>query len=231
MDKCGQCGREIPDEYCKVPRIPCPHCGGMSRNFFRSTTATVKMSSSLSWSMTRPGPYGKATIDDQGKVDLDIAGQPPRNEDDALDITKRLVSKLNADGAAWGEVASGDADIDACAIGEEEGTNLNMQVVRASTDQEMWRALAYRGTVQKESSTADVAVELHRAIEKKANKYPASQRSRLTLVLDAGRTPSHTLNQVHEIFAREYGDRCKYYGFAGVWVVGSSEAQVTRLDR
>lgn len=181
--------------------------------------------------MTRPGPYGDATLNDDGNVRFDLTGNPPRNEDDALDVARRLVVYLNAQGASWGEVFEGAADVDAACLDRENAGNiLNMQVVRAISDQELWKSLATQGHASRETDVSGIAEELIGVVSKKAARYPAEQRQQLHLIIDAGRTPSHTLQHVHKAFVENYGAECNEIGFAGVWVVGSSDVHVGRLD-
>jgi hypothetical protein len=232
MDRCGDCEREVPNEVCQVPRLECPYCGSKRRIFSRTFHANAIGSASMSSSMTRPGPYGDATLDDDGRIRFNLTGDPPRNEDDALVIAQRLVARLNSKGAQWGEVSEGEADVDAVSLDpESSGNTLNMQVVRANSDQGLWKSLAQQGHASKETDVSGLAQELIKVVRKKAARYPVEQRQQLHLIIDAGRTPSHTFQHVHDAFFKNYGSECNEFSFAGVWVVGSSEVHVARLDR
>lgn len=43
MTRCGECGRELGDEYDQPMRKPCPECGSSRRTFEDSATVTVKI--------------------------------------------------------------------------------------------------------------------------------------------------------------------------------------------
>lgn len=165
-------------------------------------------------------------------IDLSLNGTPPQNEEDALDIAARLVRSLNREGDSWSEVEQGTADIDALAkdAGPPART-LEMQVVRASTNKDIWKTMAQTGSAQKRMAVAECAHDLLQSITKKANKYPLAQRKRLTLILDAGRTPSHTFTTVHQHFRNQSGTLCADFSFSSVWVVGHTDALVARLDQ
>lgn len=232
MNQCASCGREVSEEFYTVPRRPCPYCGATGRSFSRSVHETLSVSDSISWSQTRPAPNGNATLNDSGEIGLKLSGRPPRNEEDSIAVSARLVRSLNCNGENWSEPVPSAADIDSIST---DNTNpdkrLFMQVVRANTDEAFWQSLGRSGTAEKKHDVEAAANDLITAVRKKAQKYPAIQRKKLTLVLDASHTPNHTFRQVHDVFSQVHRGECRKFGFSSVWVVGASDALVTRLDK
>jgi hypothetical protein len=155
----------------------------------------------VSWIQRRGGPGAKASLHDTGRVEFELAGRSPQNEEDALEACARLVRWLNVHGADWGDpVPSIERvdDVDAWSTDRTDpAKKLQMQVVRASTVTERWATLARRGAVDVATDVEALAGELMAAITTKT-KYPAEQRASLTLVLDATRAVSHTFAQVFD---------------------------------
>lgn len=231
MNLCAGCDKEVSEEFCGDPRLPCPFCGASGRSFSCGVHESVAATDSYSASQTRPAPNGSATLDDTNRIQLNLTGRPPRNEEGSLDVSARLVRSLNVGGATWRAPVIGTEDVDAISTDSTILTkNLHMQVVRATTDEALWRTLGREGVAEKNQDATAVAQELISAVRKKAEKYPAAQRSNLTLVLDATRTPNHTFQQVHDVFARTHRAECSSFGFSSVWVVGAVDELVTRLD-
>lgn len=231
MNHCASCGKEVPEEVCSISRLPCPFCGATGRSFSCTLHETVTVTDSISWSQTRPAPNGSATLHDSGRVDLKLTGQPPRNEEDSLAVSDRLVRYLNIGGEHWSNPVPGVADVDAISTDRTNpAMRLSIQVVRASTDRNFWQTLGRDGAAEKIQDVAAASNELISTIRKKAGRYPAAQRSSLTLVLDAGRTPNHTFKEVHDLFAQTHRDECCSFGFSSVWIVGAMDELVNRLD-
>jgi hypothetical protein len=63
------------------------------------------------------------------------------------------------------------------------------------------------------------------------NVQRPKQKLKMSLVLDAARTPSHTFQQVLDAFRAQYREECEDAGFAQVWAVGPQDSLVERLDR
>ena len=55
-------------------------------------------------------------------------------------------------------------------------------------------------------------------------------KRKLSLVLDAARTPSHTFQQVLDAFRALHREESQKAGFAQVWAVGPQDSLVERLD-
>jgi len=163
-------------------------------------------------------------------IRLDLTGLPHRNEEGALDVAARLVRRLNSEGAHWSEPAEGLSDVDALSTDVHDSSKcLKIQVVRA-TNESVWRTLANEKAATKSYDVPDVALELIVAIRKKAKRYPSDQLKSLNLIIDAQRAPSQTFSEVHESFADSHGVECRKFGFASIWVVGSIDTLIKRLD-
>ena len=72
-----------------------------------------------------------------------MRGRSPTNEEDSLAVCARLVRRLNVEGADWSDPMEGVQDVDGYSTHlKREGKKLQMQVVRAgSNDEMMWRQL------------------------------------------------------------------------------------------
>ncbi len=232
MVRCGDCGNELPPEFGEIKGQPCPECGSTLRGFHMNLEPGHYLTVGQSPSMihTRPGTQSTAAADDQKKITLTASGPAPRNEEDALNMCARLVRFLNSSGLDWSVPVEGEQDIDGCST-NAAGERLNMQVVRASNNANLWRGLSESGCVTMSYTAQTVADELLEAILNKSSKYPPAQKKEMTLVLDAARTPSHTFNQVHNEFQTRHLEKCQKAGFLQVWAVGPQDCLVKRLDR
>ena len=121
-------------------------------------------------------------------------------------------------------------DIDGYAT-NADGDKLEMQVVRASNNGKMWQEINDAGSATVAYDVTAAAGELIGAVRKKVAKYSDTQRKAITLVLDAGRTPNITFQNVLNHFQRDHLEECQKAGFAQVWVVGPHDSLVERLDR
>ena len=233
MDRCGQCGKEFPPDYCEVPRKPCPECGSTVRSFNRECQDGGCVSDSVSWKQMRPGVQSTAQLSDHGDITLTATGPSPKNEEDTLEICARLVRALNAAGGVWAPPKpprkGEEQGIDAYST-NAAGEPLQMQVTRSSNNEKMWQEVNNAGSTTVAYDATSAARELIGAVRKKATKYSAAQKRKMTLVLDAGRTPSHTFQNVFSAFRLEHLQECQKAGFAQVWAVGGNDSLVVMLD-
>lgn len=230
MGRCEDCGEELPPEFCDTPRKSCPHCKPMARVHERKVQDGLGTSDDAHWNQDRPGVQSMAQLTDQGNITQTVTGPSPQNEEDALEICARLVRVLNSLGDTWSAPVEGEQDIDTYSI-NASGKSIKMQVVRASNDGRMWREINETGSATVAYDTTAAASVLIDSICKKAAKYPAVQKKEMTLVLDTARTPSHTFQQVFDVFRAQYLKECQQAGFEQVWVVGPNDDLVQRLDQ
>lgn len=232
MVRCGQCGIELPPEFGDMPREPCPACQSTARAFHMAAERGdyLVVGGCASLIHTRPGLQSTAQADDQGKITLTATGPGPRNEDGALEICARLVRILNKTGEDWSVPVEGHQDIDGYST-NPSGDELLMQVVRASNNNKLWQDVNKAGSVTIDYDPNTAAREMIEAIRKKSEKYPAEQKRKMSLVLDAARTPSHTFQQVLDAFRALHSEESQKAGFAQIWAVGPQDSLVERLDR
>jgi hypothetical protein len=232
MIQCGQCGVELAPEFGDMPRRPCPACQSTARAFLLKAESgdVLVVGGRASLVHTSPGLQSTAQADDQGKITLTATGPAPRNEEDGLQICGRLVRTLNKKGNDWSAPVEGKQDIDGYST-DPFGDELLMQVVRASNNTKLWQELNTVGSATIDYDPGSAAREMMDAIRKKSKKYPAEQKRRMVLVLDAARTPSHTFQQVLDVFRTKHREECQNAGFGQVWAVGPQDSLVERLDQ
>ena len=242
---CATCGESVPVEPANTPRVPCPVCGSIARQFGVKLESSLKVSGSFKGVVTRDDkPVGyvetgtekikrHTTYTADGKIVLNLHGLAPRNEEDVPDVCEILVSGMNRDG------------IEAFLIGppiekrptdqdykiEVEGSELGVQVVRAITTQEFWEELhTHHAVAELVLTVSDCTNSLLKAIKHKQGKYPLAQRSSLILVLDAFRVPALAVGNVTDQFKKEHAASIRALGFHSVYVVGPEPLFVSKLD-
>lgn len=229
MDQCANCHAEVAPHTDTFPRGPCPRCGATPGNIRRECADGPHTSDAISWEQSRPGTQSTAKLYGEGQITLTAFGPSPKNEEDGLEMCARLVRKLNREGAHWSDPVEGEQDIDGWSH-DSTGKKLKMQVVRASNNERMWSQIGRDGMAVINTDLASVANEIMASIRKKGAKYGEAEKRVLTLILDAGRTPSHTFQNVLDVFGKTFGEECKATGFAAIWSVGSRDDLVVRLD-
>ena len=231
MVHCKICGKELPPEFSETRDQPCSACGSTLRGFTLKAEPGqyLTIGQSVSLIHTRPGLQSTADADDQGRITLTAAGPAPQNEEGALEICERLVRVLNSVGGTWSPPAEWKQDIDGRST-NAAGKELLMQVVRASNNGRLWEAVNREGSATVNYESVAVALEMIEAIRKKSRKYPAAQKRKMTLSLDAARTPSHTFQRVLDVFRTQHLEECQQAGFSQVWAVGPRDELVVRLD-
>jgi len=237
---CRDCGQPLSLEPVDTPRQPCPNCGSTSRTFSKQIESTVGFSSYLMGQALRgdqpvgfveserPDLTRHATLTPDGGILLNLRGLSPRNEQDSDMVCEALVSALNASGLRVKLIDRGEQDEDF--ILAINGARIGVQVVRALTDPDFWKALARSGEVNDLYLTIPEAVSaLRSAIEHKTT-IPKQQRLGLILLLDAYRLPALALGPVIDQFKREQTSWTRSLGFYAVYLVGPTATFVSRLD-
>jgi hypothetical protein len=88
------------------------------------------------------GRAASADLDEDGLLSFSVSGSSPQGEELTLIVCKLLVQKLNLDGHTWNEPVSGDGVVDCQATDENDPSQfLKCQVVRAVSDQKLWKQL------------------------------------------------------------------------------------------
>lgn len=171
-----------------------------------------------------------ADLTDDGAMILRISGPPSYGEDGVVRASQALVSHLNAQGGAWGEVENVSKDrlkqhIDTEAKGEGRAV-LRMQVVRADITESLWLELSSSGKVDVRLEVAEVADRVLGAIDRKRLRANPN----VVLVLDAGLVASHALDRVVTLVRAKMASLPELAGFQSVWLVGPTDRMVRRLD-
>lgn len=179
------------------------------------------------------GRAASADCDDDGSLSFSVSGSSPQGEEQTLEVCKLLVQKLNLDGSAWGEPVSGDGVVDCEATDiNDPSQRLQVQVVRAITDQRLWKQLNTQGAAQESSvDPSSLGSHIENTIKKKAEAIPQSVRKGLTLVLDATLLPGIAFDDVIEEFHTQHSAWASSLGFEGIWLVGPVIELVQRLDQ
>ncbi len=238
--KCGGCGMPAMEG-----RTPCPSCGSTSRTFAVTLTESLKLGDHLSFLQERKGRaigFGEsprdgrstaATLEPETQLKFSLSGSSPQGEEDTLAACRVLAERLRQDDAAWSEPEPATGQID-CVIQHrgDQHRILNVQVVRAVIDANLWRTLSVGGAVSRDVSTTEAASSIKAAVELKASdrKIPTRDRHDITLALDATRLPGLAFDAVVDQFQVDHGSWVKGLGFSAVWLVGPTPRLVWRLD-
>ena len=182
----------------------------------------------------RNGRIASADQNDDGSFSYSIKGTSPKGEEDTLPACEILVQRLNEAGGNWGKPRQGEG-IEDCVVKDKTDpkNELQIQVVRAITDENIWRQLSQKGNLEQSSIPKDVLLDqLKSSIEKKANnqKIPYSIRPNLLLALDATRLPVLSFEDVVQEYIDRHGSWTYSLGFQSVWLVGPVLSLTWRLD-
>jgi hypothetical protein len=180
----------------------------------------------------RDGRAAHGTITADGSVDHGFTGPSPTNETGTLDACQRLVRHLNAEGRQWTlptALTEGLPHVD-CRVESTADVCLDIQVVRAMTDETHWHEVSLKGGRQVVGeATEEGAHALKRSVECKQNKIPLVERAGLVLVLDANDTPALAFGPVVAKFHAVHGAWARSVGFQAIWLVGPMIGMVHRL--
>lgn len=182
----------------------------------------------------RQGTTASANLEEDGNVSYSLKGKSPQGEQDTLAVGQKLIDVLNKAGDKWSNPELGEGVVD-CASYDLEDPNkkIEIQVIRASTNQQLWKSLSATGEIDRLRITIDELVsDLRTSIDKKASEriIPSNIRSSITLALDATRLAGHTLDRVVNQFRNDYSEYSKSLGFDSIWIVGPTESLTSRLD-
>ncbi len=242
--KCHGCGATL-DEGRYGSGVPCPKCGSVERDIAVSVNEKVVVGDHGAMQQKRDGETigfaessrqglgSHAFTDDAGELRYGLSGRPPQGEQDTLPVCAILIRHLNDQGADWEPPVGGERDVDCLAeSASNHNDRLQVQVVRAASDQTLWRDLGSTGEIEVAGASPEgLARELKAAIEHKAeHQIPPAQRVELTLALDANRLPAHALSPTVQAFREAYGVWAAGLGFQSVWLVGPAASLTSRLD-
>jgi hypothetical protein len=181
----------------------------------------------------RNGRIASADQNEDGSFSYSIEGKSPQGEEDTLSACEKLVQTLNEAGGNWAQPKEGKGDEDCIVIDKSDQRNvLRIQVVRAITDENLWRQLSEEGRLDLSDTKDVLLIQLKSSIEKKADdrKIPASNRSNLLLALDATRLPVLGFEDVIQEYIKQHGSWTCSQGFQSVWLVGPLPSLTWRID-
>ena len=166
-------------------------------------------------------------------VTYQMTGKSPQGEDDTMATAQRFVDWLNKQGANWGAPEEYHGPfIDA--VSKEQidnsGAVLYIQVVRAIVNDKVWSKFSKDGIFSGRAPISAIAKDLSGAIKKKTDRIPSDKKQKITLLIDANRSPGHAFPVVIKEFKEEYGAIIERFGFKSVYVAAYSADLVYRLD-
>jgi hypothetical protein len=244
MAICAGCDAELPEAPPLAERPPCPFCGSKGRKFFDHVTESARAGDHIAGQTQRDGrTIGYSESSRQGttssadiegeRVVYQMLGESPQGELDTMETVRRFLQWLNRDRVHWGEPSESSAlhtDAMAEGIGDNVGSTLFVQVVRAITDSGVWHQLSTRGEYTASLSFDEAAEFLWLAVQQKAGKIKGLARGGLVLLLDANRCPGQAFPAVVEKYRRLYATKTRELGFGGVYVVGPLADSIAALD-
>jgi hypothetical protein len=172
-----------------------------------------------------------------GSSTLFIQGTPRQGEEGIRAICGLFIEKLNQLGQNWSNItvtanvgSKSETGIDCKAFNDENET-LEIQVVRALSNPEIYRQLALtRKASQSYNQAFDNAKIIMSTINKKCGRISQRDRISITLVLDSTETPTLVFKDTIRFFRKKYGAEAKKLGFRNIWIVGPTVDLVEKLD-
>ena len=156
-----------------------------------------------------------------GRVLLHVSGHSPQGEEDSLNASRVLIEAMNRRGASWSEPTKGVDPADCVSHDlRQPSSDLEIQVVRAIEDPDLWKSLNKTGEVQRAKLPIDLVSMVRDTLYKKLRHYGPAERDRLVLALDANRLPDLTLDNAVNHIRRELRDWLANLGFREIWLVG-----------
>lgn len=182
----------------------------------------------------RDGTTTSSYTSEHGDIDFKVEGNSPQGEQDTLHVGQILIKVLNNSGDNWSKPEIGDGVADCVAYDlNNNKKKIEIQIIRASTDQELWKRLATKGQINNERVPInEIISDIMITIKTKGNEQtiPSNIRQSITLALDANRLSAYTLDDIINKFHKTYGKEVKSFGFNSIWIVGPIEALTHRLD-
>jgi DNA-directed RNA polymerase subunit RPC12/RpoP len=246
---CSNCGARLDElaDLSKPENPPCPKCGSKQQDINITVADGINVSDHMTAvgkkddktvgfrESERNGRIASADQNENGSLSYSLTGSSPQGEEDTLSTCKNLVQALNEAGWNWAQPQKGEGVEDCTTLDKSDQRNkLRIQVVRAITDENLWRRLSLEGGIEESSISKDeLLAQLKSSIERKSDdrKIPASIRSNLLLALDATRLPVLSFEGVIEEYVARFGSWTRSLGFQGVWLVGPISSLTWRLDR
>ena len=177
-------------------------------------------------STTRVGP--------DGSMSHQFAGRPARNEEDVLQACESLMEALKLQGVVlmskFRIPAGPEQGIDATATAVDDGEVLNVQVVGVR-QQDLLAQLGGTGAAASKATPDELADDVCGKVKAKRDSCPPHDRSGLILLVDATRSPGHTLpDVVARLTSSPRVETLNSTGYRAVWLAGPTTSLTHRLD-
>lgn len=164
-----------------------------------------------------------------GSVKDTLQGKTHKGEENTENVARRLIARLNQDGAQYGEPKKPVTEQGVDWVADDGREKLSIQVTRIG-DKKFFEKFSQLREQAQLGGTDEAADRLLAAIILKAKQIPPAQRAELTLALDTIVLPSHTLEPVIDTFRSRHGAQARQLGFKAIWLVGGSSRLTNRLD-
>lgn len=173
----------------------------------------------------------RRTVD--GVLSHEYEGRPARNEEDVPQACESLMEALKLEGvvlvAKFKTPGGRESGIDATAT-TTTGDVINVQVVGVRQEQ-LLATLGRTGTTSSSASTSELADDVCKSVEAKRDAYPPAVRRDNVLLVDAIRSPGHTMPEVLDVLrVSPRIDVLRSTGYQAVWLAGSTTGLTSRLD-
>ncbi len=178
------------------------------------------------------GSSSEAAATPEGSVVSQQRGTPAQGEGRTFEACRMLAAVWRDRGQPWLHVSQAGPHDDCDCIGfHGENPPVRIQLVRADSSPDAYRALARDGEFATMSPTAEPRADVLRAaIKKKADRIPVVQRQNLILALDATTASVYALGPVVRSFRDQFESWAAGLNFAAIWLVGPNNTMTYRLD-
>lgn len=215
--ECSACGAEIP-----AAGDACPRCGHRDAVAHPSGVAARTELGELGVAAEQYDAEGRRMTQAlEGPLDRGMANEPR--------VAEILVAHLRE--AEGGDVSWEEGDNqrgEDFAVRLPDDRRQSVQVTMAVPNEQPWRDLGRSGSAKFSMDFDELVHEVRAAIEAKC-KLGREERREMWLALDAYLTPSAARREIADAYLRAYGSPCEEFGFAAVWLIGSTPGACIKL--
>jgi hypothetical protein len=241
--RCATCGAVLRPTVSGKERLQCPLCSPLPGALAICRDEKIGFSGHVMGEAVRDGqPVGfteserrdltrYAALQEDGTILLNLAGIPPRGEQDSENVARVLLDRFCSVCEDWvlrGR-GTGDDDILVKRISPSPCIDLSVQVVQALISKSFWEELFCQKQISRRLSIPEISTALRAAIQHKS-LIPPGHRSKMILALNASRVPAFAVGDVAKRFCQVEGLWAASLGFYSIFVVGPTKTWVHRLD-
>jgi len=227
---CHYCGARRPDDLAA-----CPHCGAGARDStddpFETHTPTILVGKNRSDCGVRslvvaaPGATSQTTLSDSGAVAIELSGSKGLGKYGEQRVKHVLYERLSREPEFKRQSGARDE------LGEDDLIWLSdrkyvLQVVSALSEHQVDFRLASTGTATVQTSIDQIATWLEQTIRAKTL---STNPPETVLALDCNHLGAIVDPSLVDVYHRRLGSPSSF-GFASIWIVGSTVEQCLRLD-